>query len=1597
MSRTMDILIEAEDNASQVIEDFGDRATEVAEEAESSFLNLKTAILGLTAGSEMVARQQNRITEGLQRTAHFIGSTEERMRDMAVSIADVTRPVNEVVQGFDELQKRGVDNEAQMASLIDKYDRLGDSMGTSIPQAIQDASRMFAGFGGSIEDITHYADEFSHIMNTTEVNVRQMARTMGRRRREIQDLGLTMEDSMVVLKALGEEFQDARAQRYAFRDAINEADGSMQNFLDSLGLTIEEFEAYRDELGEVSGEMDTLADIHADNYTIMQRLVSIGDRLKTEFHELFQIGSTLTTIITTLGMALFFGEKGFLAIKGAVGKVIGFLTATALPAFGKLIVKIMTTKAGLLALPVAVAYALDRVTNEYDRLNNQLEQAESNLRHYQSTLDSVEQQIAEEEGIPLDLVMNKMQLEEDIEETKEEIRNIEAHMAEVDEGGIIGRAISRAMDSAKDAISALNFTDLIHGALDGLEDILFDEWEFEDIIADMEEEDITPSVGKVDESQIADILGDYQDQIEAYDLKVEALDMDDFEELEKRSENAQRAVGRLLDAGLSPASSQVQNVLSDFLELANHMEDGERKTEMLNNAFADMVNSGLRPSAEGYDELAEMVSNLNEEYGNIDDAVKRRKEIMGALDEEIQRIEDNAEALQREDESWDKAEAKKEAHQRAFRQLLEIYGVAGDEIDYVVGKIDEYRESEDELINTLTELRMEKQRNLAIEKKMGDHYEASPDIVRLAQNALQELSVAISEGTGDVEELREEWDWWMEVLKEHEVDDVEQNLERLFNRLEDMDTLEDLDLITAEEADQRRLNLINQILEEMATNERHVNEETGELTEEFIELRDESDRLEESLDDTGVEMTDLARRVKDLKENIEVLPDVGDALGWEDEEVIEQQLSDIDAIIREMVEEGEDVVTWETEDGETVKITLEEIFRLQGRLNEKAEEFSSIFDSIADSLVGEISHLEEILGFFDIDLGGKISSGLDMGADFLEQQMNDLGGTFANLSQHAGGLLATIITLMMESETFSDIMGIVNEIIQGLADALGMILHPFKDLFQILKTTLMPVLEAIGQILGGVLAPILQVLGGVLRGFGVVVTSVAILIGRVWNALLGILDMIFDMSDYFIDIEALQQARQDLIDGTYGMTEATEDATEALEELTNVPRGFKYDLRKFQASDPDSPPVDGDDGFRGGDGHDEFDFEPIEEGYEEHHDNLDERSGGLFDSILGLAGGYFIAKEGLAGDAWDTIVGIADVAWDGIKTIAGYAWDGIVTIADYAWSGITTIASTSWDLITGFGSNAWNAITGFGSSAWSSISGIGSSVWNSLGSAGLGVLGPAGILAGAGAWFFRDELTSLASSAWSTIESIGSSVFRGLSNIISGLGSAVKNVGSSIWDGIKSVGSSIWDNTLGRIFHDGGIVGGTGEQLILAEAGELVVPKDKTQELLRGETALGALDLKGEKDSSSLDRMRDALGSSMVADRDSSFKLPFFSEGGNYEELKRPKASLPFMDESVGLGALAGGIVGDKDRDRGVDREREKTRDKDKEKDDKTMISLLERIEEKLDNRGQTVNLENVTIESDNPEEIWRELKRIMKRENYVNEGTIVETGSRYN
>lgn len=137
-------------------------------------------------------------------------------------------------------------------------------------------------------------------------------------------------------------------------------------------------------------------------------------------------------------------------------------------------------------------------------------------------------------------------------------------------------------------------------------------------------------------------------------------------------------------------------------------------------------------------------------------------------------------------------------------------------------------------------------------------------------------------------------------------------------------------------------------------------------------------------------------------------------------------------------------------------------------------------------------------------------------------------------------------------------------------------LNPVAQLFSALLSELSPTLETlltpitlVAKALASALMPVLQALFPVFKFLGIVMLTVAEIVGTVWNTLLDLVSKIpfVDLRQYKVDINQLSDSKKELKNLTWDTAESMNELNESVSEATrNVPTGLKIQQYRLSAA-----------------------------------------------------------------------------------------------------------------------------------------------------------------------------------------------------------------------------------------------------------------------------------------------------------------------------------------------------------------------------------------------------------------------------------------------
>ncbi len=318
----MDIIINAYDKASDVIEKVGDKSGKVAESMEKNWLKIGMASAAAGVAIEGMARQQAPLTENTQKLAAALSMTEEEMRGLVLETTNVTRPIGDVIGLFEVARQQGMETGEEVKRFAETWDTVADATGES-SVALAEASIGLRSLGIESHNQGEAMGAFGYILENTTFSVGDFLEFVKLTGPELRQVGLDVDNTAAIVGLLENKFGlTGRTLRTEFRQAVNAADGDINMLYESLGITAEEVEEYSGKVAESSDIIERNAEIHGQSYTAMQKIQQRVAEVSYEYGGLFQAMSALTPVMLGLGPAI----KGITLAKTALSKAGGIAT-----------------------------------------------------------------------------------------------------------------------------------------------------------------------------------------------------------------------------------------------------------------------------------------------------------------------------------------------------------------------------------------------------------------------------------------------------------------------------------------------------------------------------------------------------------------------------------------------------------------------------------------------------------------------------------------------------------------------------------------------------------------------------------------------------------------------------------------------------------------------------------------------------------------------------------------------------------------------------------------------------------------------------------------------------------------------------------------------------------------------------------------------------------------------------------------------------------------------------------------------------------------------------------------------------------------------
>jgi hypothetical protein len=348
------ILITAKDLASQAFDKVGKAGSSAGRLIANNWKTIAVGAGAAGAALEVAGRKIRAQNEALNKAAFITGQTSQALRQLAVDTANVTFPIEDAIKLFDLAGKQGLKSAKDLQEYATFWDIVGDASGESAVDLAK-AGKALKGMGIEIGKERKALKALGFILTKTTMSQKEFLMFIDKAGPELRELGLDINQTAGILGALENELGlSARTARSEFIAAVSESGGELGEMLDILGITVDQVEEYTAVVEESGDAVQTMADIHAESFTVMQKVQHWISELVTAHGELIQKATDLAplligvaTAMTAIGTVAPVVQAGMARVSAGFTAVAGTSKAAAIG------IKSIKTALGVLAAFVA--------------------------------------------------------------------------------------------------------------------------------------------------------------------------------------------------------------------------------------------------------------------------------------------------------------------------------------------------------------------------------------------------------------------------------------------------------------------------------------------------------------------------------------------------------------------------------------------------------------------------------------------------------------------------------------------------------------------------------------------------------------------------------------------------------------------------------------------------------------------------------------------------------------------------------------------------------------------------------------------------------------------------------------------------------------------------------------------------------------------------------------------------------------------------------------------------------------------------------------------------------------------------------------------
>jgi hypothetical protein len=248
-------------------------------------------------------------------TAASMGVSDGAVKELARSLQSVDSPIAEVAATLDILARAGMTNIDSMGQTASAFDTLADATGQNADTLTEAMVPAFNALGIELADAPSKIDGLATMFRQSNVDLGDFSTMMTRMGPDLGKMGMGLTDVEAILMSFADKGITGRKATSELTDAINESDGDISKFYESLGITADELSGYKTGLETSTGAAEKFADAQNSSFGTVDKFAFKIETLKQGLGDVLKPFEGLASAAMLAGPAIA-GASGAMTLLG---------------------------------------------------------------------------------------------------------------------------------------------------------------------------------------------------------------------------------------------------------------------------------------------------------------------------------------------------------------------------------------------------------------------------------------------------------------------------------------------------------------------------------------------------------------------------------------------------------------------------------------------------------------------------------------------------------------------------------------------------------------------------------------------------------------------------------------------------------------------------------------------------------------------------------------------------------------------------------------------------------------------------------------------------------------------------------------------------------------------------------------------------------------------------------------------------------------------------------------------------------------------------------------------------------------------------------